>query len=801
MTIGTITVDLLAKTGSFETDINRSAKLAEKRAKEIEAAVTKAGTAVGAALGLVSVATVALVAHTVEGIAAFKDMSDKIGDTAEQIATLQMALTLSGTSADTLTAASIKLTSSLAKTDDESKAVGTALKDIGLEFESFKRLSPVEQMVAVAKALDNFADGAGKTAVAVSLFGKSGAELLPFLHDLAEGGERQVKLTGEQIAAADDYTKATARLRGEFDAFIQQQVASLIPALTQVQDLMADLAKNQATVETVTSVLNGTIKAVTVVFQTLAVVGSDVGFVFLGVGREIAAIIAQLDALIRMDFSGFTAISEAVKEDGRRARVELDAFQAKVMSVGQNVAAADPSGLGGMLNLAGSLTGIKPVLTATAPPKKGGGKKDNSAEQEAKAQLAADLEDIKKGTAALTNAYDNRDKILSAQRSANLIGEADYFEQRRQLQVEGDRLEQESMQKAINRLQQEQSTLTGKDAIDNQRKLKDAIADLDKARANSATNLKVLDIQAADSASKIAKAFVDARDAAQSFLDVTNRARDLEVTGMGQGSKSRDLASALNQIEQTYDQKRQDLERDNRNGKFAGRQADYERELALIQEFQKKSIDSYKDYYNQIELRQKSFTLGASEGARNYFDESQNVFKQTEEAVGNAFKGMEDALVNFVKTGKLDFKSLVDSIIGDIARIVIKQQITGPLAGLLSGALNLGGGKSGPSTGEAGVFDTFIQGLAGTRANGGPVGSGGTYLVGERGPELFTPNTAGKIIPNHALGGGGGGDTYYQDFTVGDVATVSMLKDAFAASQAQTAARFGRSKRMGGALA
>jgi len=42
----------------------------------------------------------------------------------------------------------------------------------------------------------------------------------------------------------------------------------------------------------------------------------------------------------------------------------------------------------------------------------------------------------------------------------------------------------------------------------------------------------------------------------------------------------------------------------------------------------------------------------------------------------------------------------------------------------------------------------------GARAAGGPVMSGGTYLVGERGPELFTPGTSGSITPNNALGGG-----------------------------------------------
>jgi hypothetical protein len=43
----------------------------------------------------------------------------------------------------------------------------------------------------------------------------------------------------------------------------------------------------------------------------------------------------------------------------------------------------------------------------------------------------------------------------------------------------------------------------------------------------------------------------------------------------------------------------------------------------------------------------------------------------------------------------------------------------------------------------------------GPRALGGPVAGGSSYLVGEQGPELFTPSSAGNITPNHALGGGG----------------------------------------------
>lgn len=55
-------------------------------------------------------------------------------------------------------------------------------------------------------------------------------------------------------------------------------------------------------------------------------------------------------------------------------------------------------------------------------------------------------------------------------------------------------------------------------------------------------------------------------------------------------------------------------------------------------------------------------------------------------------------------------------------------------------------GSSAPSTPD----------VAGARARGGPVLGGRSYLVGERGPELFTPGRSGGITPNHALGSGGG---------------------------------------------
>ena len=53
--------------------------------------------------------------------------------------------------------------------------------------------------------------------------------------------------------------------------------------------------------------------------------------------------------------------------------------------------------------------------------------------------------------------------------------------------------------------------------------------------------------------------------------------------------------------------------------------------------------------------------------------------------------------------------------------------------------------------------DAFLGGLPGIgkffRANGGPVSTGKSYMVGERGPEMFVPNTSGRIVPNSDIGG------------------------------------------------
>lgn len=336
--LGQLTLDVVANIGGYTAGLDKAEREAKKRAKAIEDAFDGAFSAIGAgfaAMASAGAAALAIVNQQAEAIAGYQDLAEKIGDTAEAIASLQTAASVSGTSLETVATAANKLNNVLAEGGSGAEDAAKALEAIGIAVDDFIKLSPVERIDAVAQALNNFSEGSEKSVIAMQLFGRAGAELLPFFNDLADGSERNIRLTQEQIEAADAYTKQVAHLKDELNAFTQQQASALIPTLSQVVDLLSQVAKNEELVSAATAILQTAVKAFIVVFQTIAVVASDVIFVFKQTGQEIGALFAQLAALARFDMTGFRAISEAVKEDAQRARAELDKFQKQVMSVGQ----------------------------------------------------------------------------------------------------------------------------------------------------------------------------------------------------------------------------------------------------------------------------------------------------------------------------------------------------------------------------------------------------------------------------------------------------------------------------------
>ena len=134
------------------------------------------------------------------------------------------------------------------------------------------------------------------------------------------------------------------------------------------------------------------------------------------------------------------------------------------------------------------------------------------------------------------------------------------------------------------------------------------------------------------------------------------------------------------------------------------------------------------------------------EGAKFFRDmptDLENGAKAFQSVMGN----MESALDNFVRTGKLSFKSLARSIIQDLIAIQLRASASSIFKSLF-GMYASGGFGTGNAYGNAD--------LGGFLADGGSANANTPYVVGERGPELFVPRSSGTVIPNHALAGAGG---------------------------------------------
>lgn len=355
--LGVLTLDLVAKVGGFEQGLDRAARASAKSAKEIQAQMQAArASAVALGLGFTAAAGVIAAAFTAinaqaESIAVYQDLSDKIGDTASAISSLQLAADISGVSLETVGAASVKLTATLAKQDEESKGAAQGIKALGLEFEAFKKLSPVEQLDAVAKALAGFADGAEKTAVAVALFGKSGAELIPFLNDLAEDQERQARLTDAQILAADNFTKSIARLKSEFSQIGQELSGPVITGLDALIQRFRDGKKDG----------DGfllTLLKQTEIARLLGVSGQSNRYT--DVRKEIELIDARLKA---------GNVTESLRNSLLEKRGRLLAEQAKFLTGARLTSSTDPRSLGlPTLDISGLAPDEKKPTTKPADP-------------------------------------------------------------------------------------------------------------------------------------------------------------------------------------------------------------------------------------------------------------------------------------------------------------------------------------------------------------------------------------------------------------------------------------------------
>ena len=233
MAAGSIVVDLLLKTGSFETDTKR----AEKRTKEMAAQIDKAFSIVAVGAAAVGGAFVAMTSQVLKNADAAAKSARSIGITTESLTSLQYAAELSGVSSEEFNRSLIKLNKSAADGNKAFSAMGVSVKDSNGTIKSTDVL-----LKEVSDKFAGYTDGAEKSALAQELFGKSGANMISFLNSGSQGLTEMQKeaeklgivIGGELAANAELFNDNLSRIQKSVMGLVVEIAGPLIQALAKM---------------------------------------------------------------------------------------------------------------------------------------------------------------------------------------------------------------------------------------------------------------------------------------------------------------------------------------------------------------------------------------------------------------------------------------------------------------------------------------------------------------------------------------------------------------------------------------
>ena len=231
--------------------------------------------------------------------------------------------------------------------------------------------------------------------------------------------------------------------------------------------------------------------------------------------------------------------------------------------------------------------------------------------------------------------------------------------------------------------------------------------------------------------------------------------------------------SVLHELGLITDERKEQLDLENRAKIIAENHRDILITHGLITEDNKVKMEELIELLKQGKIEIDGTKFGEAGVLKNFKDELENVGTAMENIVVNGFTKMEDALVNFVTTGKLNFRDLANSIISDLTRMFVRAAITKPLFSFLFPNLANGGVVSGGELLESAKGNVFAKNKIVPYAKGGVLSqytnqgivsrptlfpmADGMGLMGEAGAEAVMPlkrTKQGKLGVESSGGGG-----------------------------------------------
>lgn len=689
-TAGSIVVDLLMRTGAFETDTARAEKLMKQRMKGIETAVNNAAAKVSVAAVAIAGGMALWVKQAADAADQLDQLSERTGIAVETLNGLSYATRMSGGDVGELEKGLQSLNKKLSEAAAGNKSASELLKALGVSAGTADEA--LMQLADVFPALSK----QDQVRVGTELLGKSYQSLVPLLaqgrdglRSLIEEGQALNPITAETAAQAALFNDNLDRLKTLSDSAAISVGNTLIPALNNLtQEFILGLKHSDG------------------FFDALVKYGLTNPFSTLE--GNLKRITAEYESLDFKLSNGRSTDEAADREKLRSLGQQLEYYRA-IKAAQDGSGKTSPAG-------AGRKT---PVLPSLAPEKKKEAAYTDPLADEAKAYAAA------------------MDAINKAQLSAQTSG-----------------MELTATQQRLMELFSDPAFLAMPDTW------------------------KTTIVSAAESAIAIE----EAAKKTEEYNKQTERLNELigEAKLQQQISDMNLLSEAFNNgrisVEQFEEGIRSAFGLDDEEGGYWQKWLEgAEESLASFDELAGSVVDNTSSKFGDF-FEQMVFDAGDAGEAASMMAEG--MARSVINALGQmAAQWLAYQLIQ-AAVGKT---SAASAATAQTFEAMASQQMAAINAFASTAAIPIVGPAMAPAAAAAALAATspFVATIAslgaaaaGARATGGPVSADMPYLIGERGPELFVPNTAGKVLPNSALGGTSG-------------PTINLIEDKRRAGQTQ----------------
>jgi len=237
-TIASLIVNVAANTAQLQKDV-----------EQIHGTLGKVGAAVAAAFSFSEVASAADKVVSMAGHV--DDLAKKAGITAEAVQELDFAAKQSGSSFEAVASALAQMGNRLVEGD---KGAVSALESLGLSFEAIRAMSPDAAFEAIGQAIAGVEDPMLRSNLAMDLFGRTGADLLPVLtsdigrlRDTAR--ETGLVVENDLVAAGDELGDSWDRMQTQLDALLVKSILPLLEVFLKLPEplqMVTGLAINMA---------------------------------------------------------------------------------------------------------------------------------------------------------------------------------------------------------------------------------------------------------------------------------------------------------------------------------------------------------------------------------------------------------------------------------------------------------------------------------------------------------------------------------------------------------------------------